>query len=590
MGQNARGTRRVIPQIDGLETRRLLDGKIRLVKNGALVSDDEFERAVLQRTQNVPVKDRRIAYTTDDGTKVVVTLYGKGTLKGTRVRDDGALDLVFDNTNNETRIIAAAKGPKHRNTEIPLAGIRDADTAPRNNSATGVDPVAAVQMRDFRLVDGGFINLMGGVLDLNLKAMGRRASIYLLEGVAPETTTTNSVIATGGASIGGVTNIDSVTVTSTTDATSGIMIRINRIDAGPTQTPPFGNPQVYAVDPVAGTLIRFDTTTGDPTLSVPIPGLTDATPPVGLANRGHELLVLVGNGQEVQAFNAVTGAAVGSFSTANASGLGFNEVDGIGSNSTRTILTDTGGVALHVDVAASLASGQAVVLGNAFTPQREFVLNGDATGIAGVSALFANGAAHFDSFQPNLFQFGVMTIANAGPGFAEQSRTAITPFQNAGPDGLNPNPSFGFGSIDALLAQLGTAANGKNFITLRNPTNQAFSGAVTLNYAPQLSGLSESLHPELANSSLIDISGDLTRFVGKQVHGLVINTRGSVNLIAAHTAVDSAFIGRPLNHAEFVRRENVQLISTARGANGKIRRNEVTIDKTLAPTGPLVIP
>lgn len=593
MGQKQRASRHVRPEIDCLETRRLLNGKIRLRKNGALLSDDDFARAVLQMTQNVPLNQRRIAYSTPDGTRVVVNLYGKGTMKGTSVRPDGALDLVFNKTNFETRIIATVKGRHGRKVEVPLASVHDADSPERNNTATGVDPIAALQLRDFRLIEGGFINLMGGVINVNLRSVARRASLYLQEGEPISTgTTTGSFIATGGASIGGINQVSSATVSENqpTEGPTGIEIRIDRIDAGPTETPPFGNPQVFAVDPAAKTLIRFDTKTGNSTLTVPIPTLADATPSVGLASRGDELLVLVGNVQEVLAFNAVTGNSVGTFSTANLAALGLTEVDGIGSSSTRTLLTATNGSAVRVDIAASLASGQAVSVGSAFTPQREFVFNGDATGVAGLSNLYVDGAAHFDTFQPNQFQFGVMTLAQSGAGFQEQARTAISPFINAGANGLDPNPFVGFGSVDGSLAQLGTAAGGINPITLSNPTNLAFSGIVRLKYAPQLHGLSESLHPELASASLIDINGNLKRFVGKNISGLVLNTRGLVNLVSVHTATNSAFIGRPLNHVEFINKNNVQLISTARGGNGTLDRNDVTVDKTLAPTGPLVIP
>ncbi len=594
MGHHAKAAHRARPHIEGLETRQLLSGgKTILRRTGEAISDDDLKTLLIRLTENVSLRDRRIAYSTPEGARVVVNLYGRGTLRGTKVRPDGALDIVFNNTDKESRIIATVKGRHGRKVEVPLASVRDADTPARDNSTTGVNPIAALQLRDFRLIDGGFVNLMGGVLQVNMRSVGRGASMYLLEGqpITPSTTTGN-IIATGGASVGGVNQISSAQVTEAvpSDGPPGIEIRIDRVEAGPLNTPPFGNPQVFAVDPAAGTLISFDTKTGNPTLTIPIPALTDTTPPVGLATRGDELLVLVGNDQQVLAFNAVTGASAGSFNTSNLAGLGLTEVGGIGSSSSSTVLTAEDGTAVRVDVAASLATGQAVSVGSPFVPQREFVLNGDATGIAGLSTLYAAGAAHFDTFQPNSFQFGSLTLNQFGPGFAEQARTAISPFTNAGSDGLDPTPFTGFGSIDGSLAVLGTAAGGSNFITLRNPTTLAPTGGVRLNYAPQLYGLSESLHPELQNASLIDISGALKRFVGKNITGLVINTRGGVNLISIHTAVDSAFIGRPLNHVEFIRKENVQLISTTRGELGTQNPNDITIDKNLAPTGPLVIP
>jgi hypothetical protein len=597
MGETRRSARRARPAIESLELRQLLDAAAALAADAVQAQNHHKDEAVVP----APRPDRRISYRTPDGARVTVTLYGPGTLKGSFVRPDGALELVYNNTDNTTRIIGTSADAHGRIVNVPLAVVRDADTAVGNPSATGVAPIAALTLPTFRLIAGGFINLTGGVVQVNLKSMDRDSAIYLKEGVPVATaTTTQSAIATGGASIGGISSVVSVQTTQTqVEGATGIEVRIDRITADPlTSGPngqPFGDPQVFAVDPQAARLVRIDARTGQPTMAVPIPGLTDTAPPVGLAKPADRLLVLVGNNQQVLAFDAVSGASVGQFNTANLAGIGFTSVDGIGSSATHTILTDTGGVGVSIDVSASLASGQAVAIDGPIVPQREFVFNGDATGLAGSDVIYADGAAHFDTAQPNLFQFGVLGLAPFGRSVFEQTRIATpgglgTPFINAGSNGLLPNPALGLGSVDTRLARLFPSGSKSSLVFYDPASNQAIVGTQAVDYTGTLTGLSESLHPELVGAALIDIQGNLRRYIGRQVEGLVLNTRGTVNLIAAHTAIDSAFIGRPLNHAQFVQRQNVQLISTARGDRGRLTRGGVTVDPNLPPTGPLILP
>jgi hypothetical protein len=267
------------------------------------------------------------------------------------------------------------------------------------------------------------------------------------------------------------------------------------------------------------------------------------------------------------------------------------------------VLTTLDGPAYAIDVDRSLATGAAVLATTVdgipiapFTPQREFLFNGDAAGLAGSNTIYADGAGHFDTAQPNLFQFGTMALTPAGPLFVESARNAVpglfSPFQNAGPDGLLANPTLGLGSVDGFLARLVfNPLNGASSIALVSAANAPTGTVLPLRgTSVPLSGLSEAAHPELAGASIIDVEGNLKRFVGKQVNGLVLNTRGAVNLIAVHTARDSAFVGRPLNHVQFVRRIRTQVISTSRGTNGQVVRGGVTIDRNLLRDGPLLLP
>ncbi len=612
---SARRNRR--PTVEGLETRQLLSGtRTILARTGQPINDKDLSRLELQLQNNTPWKERRISYESG-GKEVVVTLYGAGSLLvgkegGTQVDAAGNLHLVFDNTTNASRIIGTVKGHLGRNRVIPLASVRDVDSLPGSTSGEGVDPIGALQLPDFGLVRGGEVNLMGGVLEVNLRSAAADTAFYLKEGVPVEVAgPTSQTIVTGGASVGGITQITAIDTPTTTDAsgTTGLQVRIDRIEASPRgvevdgKRQVLGDPQIYTVDttPGAAQLLRFNAQTGDLVAARPMPGLTSTSGvPVGLSLDSEQSLVLVGDVNTVYAFDLEM-RPVGSFSTAGLAG--FTTMTGIGSSATSTVFTSLNGPGYALDVDQSLATGSAVVAttpsGVPFAPivpQREFLFNGDATGLAGSSTILADGAGHFDTAQPNLFQFGTIGVAPVGPFYTEAGRAAVpsflTRFQNAGADGLLPNPTVGLGSIDNNLARLTTSVTtGISSIALYSAANVATGTVIPLKGTTAvLSGLSEAAHPELAGASIIDVEGNLKRYVGKQVNGLVLNTRGAVNLISIHTARDSAFVGRPLNHVEFVRRQRVQLISTSRGTNGQVIRGGITIDKNLLRDGPLMLP
>ncbi|GIW86139.1 MAG: hypothetical protein KatS3mg108_0463 [Isosphaeraceae bacterium] len=609
--------RRRRPSVESLEGRQLLSGgKTILAKTGQPINDKDLARLELQLENDVPWKERRFRYTYN-GNDVVVTLYGMGTLLagkpgGTHVDADGRLHLVFDNTTNASRIIAAVRGPHGRRTRdvIPLASVRDADSPPGSTSGEGVDPIGALQMTDFGLVPGGRINLAGGVLEVNLRQIAADTALYLKEGVPVVTAgRAATTIVTGGASIGGITPVVAVAQQTTVDAsgTTGLQIRIDRVLANPQgvvvngRRQALGNPQIYTVDPTPGAsrLLRFDAMTGQLVAQQALPALGSTQIPVGLSLRSARNLVLVGDGTQVLAYDLDLNP-VGSFDASNLAGI--TSLTGIGSSPVQTILTSLDGPAYAIDVDQSLASGSAVVATAPngtpiapFFPQREFLFNGDASGLAGSNTLYASGAGHFDTAQPNLFQFGSMALTPVGPLFVEAARNAVSgifsPFQNAGPTGLLPNPTLGLGSIDGLLARLNFVGSVGNTLTLFTAANAPSGTTILLQgVATPLSGLSESAHPELDGAAIIDVQGNMKRFVGKQVRGLVLNARGSINLIAAHTVVNSAFVGRPLNHVEFVNRRRSQVISTARGINGQVIRGGVTVQKNLLPDGPLMLP
>lgn len=63
-----------------------------------------------------------------------------------------------------------------------------------------------------------------------------------------------------------------------------------------------------------------------------------------------------------------------------------------------------------------------------------------------------------------------------------------------------------------------------------------------------------------------------------------------MNLVQIGSATDTAVLGRPLNHVNIPRRQNVILQSTARGNLGVGTRGGVTVKAISRAPGPLTLP
>jgi hypothetical protein len=579
---------------------------------------------MLDHKVGIKAKDTRLAYTTPQGTHVVVTLYGVGSLAGSHVDRDGALNLIFSETNESTGIIAKVHGGTG---QAPLRLIRHAGISPDNFSGVNSTVLNIVNFKDFNLVNGGQINLTGGVHQLYLNSVGTNTQIHLRElppsvntagGSTATSATDNGVNLAFAFDVAGARTLTSVAGTpllpnfaafstvQPTSATSGhdpgpppapagAVVSLGQVHGRPRASSALENPQVFGYDPVANTLIRFDAKTGAQLQTIDLSGLGTMTTGVALGRDHSQLVALVGNGSRVYAFNALNGSPVGSFSTANLAGGTFTSVDGIGSTDSRTVLMDSAagpfGTAQGVDLTASLDTGQAVAQGAAFSPQREFAFSGGMTGVAGQNTIYATGAAFFDTFQPNLTQQGVLALNAAGGRLSESSRTALKNngnFINAGPLGTaQKSPFMALGSIDQNLALVSGVSNGKNVVNLYTPSTLASQGTVTLNDANQLNGLSESFRPDLVDTALVDIQGNVQSFRADAATGLVFNTEGYANLVKIHSATDSTFVALPIAHVEIPHRNNVTILSSPRPVAG---RNGVTINSTLQPVGPLSLP
>jgi len=580
MGRTKRHSR---PGLECLEDRQLLHA--RLVLHGRPINDQDLARFLLQKANNVPVTDRRIEYTTPESTHVIVTLFGTGSLAGSTIAPDGTLDLVYAKTDSSSGIVGRVSGGTQsaKLGSIRQAGVPLLDLSTSANSSQ----IGPVNLKDFDLVDGGFINLSGGVGKLFLRSMGSNAQIHLKD----------LPVATSSPSFGGASSSSSSTSGALGSAT-GVDVDIKHVNGAPHSTPALGDPQIFGYDPTANALIRFDATTGAALQTITLSGIGQATAGVALGRFHRALVVLVGNANTIQAFDAVTGNFVGQFSTANLASEGFNRIDGIGSTDVRTVVTDasagTAGLAQLISVSQSLDSGQAVPIGAPFAPQREFEFSGGATGVAGSDTIYATGAAHFDSFQPNQTQFGIMAIGTGRDTLTELSRNAVTSpasIVNTGVSGTaRANPIQALGSVDQNLALV---TDNQNTVTLYNPRTLAVDGSVTLNDPNRLAGLSESFHPELVDAALVDVQGNLGSFRALDAQGLVINDSGSLGLVQINRASDSAIVGHPVDHVNIPSRQNVVILSTNRIDSNNMSigtRGGVTINPNLPVMGPLSLP
>ena len=170
-----RRTRSMQPRAEGLEDRQLLAQYF--LPNGSPINLQDLNRLILQRKNGVPLPDRLINYTTPEGTKVTLQLFGSGSLKGTTVRPDGVLDLVYNGTNATSVLDSSARG----GTAAPKLGtIRDADvTNIRNLTGVGANLIKTVNLPKFELITGGRVNLMGGVGIFNLDTADQNSQINL---------------------------------------------------------------------------------------------------------------------------------------------------------------------------------------------------------------------------------------------------------------------------------------------------------------------------------------------------------------------------------------------------------------------------
>ncbi len=238
-------------------------------------------------------------------------------------------------------------------------------------------------------------------------------------------------------------------------------------------------------------------------------------------------------------------------------------------------------------MAASLASGQAVAVGSPFTPTREFLLTAGLGSVPASNTLYATGAAFFDTFQPGLTQFGILSMNTRGDKLGESARTELLFNGKSVNTGSPPPLTQAFGSVDQALALVTGVSNGRNVVTEINPTSLSVGGSFPLDDANPLIGLTRSFRPDLVGSALVDIQGNVQSVRAHDANGLVLNDAGNLNLVKIHNTSNSVLIGEPFGHPQMPVRSNVTILSTARIYAD---RGGVTVVPHLPQIGPLSLP
>ncbi len=603
--------RRVQPALEGLEERALLSAAS--AAHGVASAIQE-----LSLSSGLSPDGHHYTYTTPQGAHVTINLFGAGSLAGTNTETNGALNLIFSGTNASSGIVAHVSRGGGR---APLQSIQNQNLALGDLSGVGGNPLNVVNLKDFDLVSGGQINLTSGVHNLFLNSVASNSQVHVRTLPSSPTVTqggeTNTaegvtlnysngpngsltLTSVSGQFVAGPNIVEPkqtvgtgnsvATVPAPPPAPPGFVMVVNHINGNPLIPASIGDPQIYGYDPTANQLIRFDASTGAQLQAIPLP--TTGTPATGisLARDNNQLVVLVNQGTNILAYNAVNGAYQGQFSTTGLAALGLTSITGLGSTDTQTAVVDptagNGGLAVLINVTASLASGQAVVVGQPYTPNGQFGLSAGITGIPASQTLYATGAAHFNTFQPAATQFGVASISTTGGQLQSAGMSAVTSHGAY----LNATPAQvpqAVGSIDQNLALVTGVSNGVNTVQLLSPQGFSNQRTMTLNDANLLTDLSESFRPDIAGSALIDVQGDVQSIRGQDAQGLVLNDAGNLNLVKFARASDSAIIGEPFSHVQIARRNNVSILTTSRLVG---TRGGVTVDRGLDQVGPLSLP
>lgn len=640
----ARKTLRARPALEGLEERQMLSGNNPMGPFGEPINEQDLRKynvQIINIEEGSTTADRRKFFTTPEGGRIVLNLFGLGTLDGTTQDPDGALNIVYDNTTSDSQIVARVVGGNGR---AKLRTFRDADV-PLGSLSVSDNRLGTVNLSQFDLVAGGAFNASGGVRTVQLASMGP-ATVMDLQSLPVQTSQlTNDlsssqqqdiiqwIVAPDGsvqvAGVGGLQAPGAIAGTTTSSSGEAFETRITAsgqvelipvatTTTGDTGTPPpgvnllvdridglggavpLGNPQIFGYSPADNALIRFDAATGAALqgmpLTTPVPANTDAG--VGLSRVDGVQVVLVGTDLTVQAFDVLTGSFVGSFTAANLVPGGFSQITGIGTTDEGTGLVDgPSNLVQPVDVQASLASGVAVPTSVAFQASNGFTLSGGATGIAGAPVGFLTGGAKFDSFEPLTDFFGMLTVTTSDDSIRESARTQVSSPSSLTNDVAPGNTPFAFGSID-LNPALVTAVRPSNpsdpaspvvnVVTLYSANNLSSVGTISLRHPNRLTGLSESVHPEVAGSSIINVVGVLNQIVSRSIRGAVVNTLGYLAQIRAGRVSDSAFVGLPVGHVDIAHRQNVSITSSESRPVGK--RGGVFVSNTLRPVGPIAPP
>lgn len=667
MDRQTRRKRATSLGLESLESRQLLSASPPLLSTGEIAAHKQ-EKATAHQFR---ITDR-FKYTLPNGGKVFLSLYGPGSLKGTRVDANGNLFLSFNNTGQKSAIVGRVEGGDGR---APLGAI--VPYALRNNpnsqTGSGAPGIAFINLHRFDLKQNGLINLLGGVGAFYLGSAGPDTTIYMKQGpISPilnpftraglvQTTpsglqiippTTVGVTLPSGSTFAGEALIpaDATAASlatagvSTTTPFRGIDFQIDRIDATAAVNGgarlQFAQVYAAAYNPATSTaqLLRYQynpTTksaalaSGSSPITIGTAGGVTAAPEVGLsryqnAQGNQQLVVLVGVGSTVYAYDALdpSSTPIGSFTTTNLTDALGNPItapiNGVGSSPSGTVigfgqppananLTQTAGTLVNINVTQSINTGQAVAVGMPYSPKNGFNQTGGVTGVSASNAVATVGAAHFNTFTPDLFKAGFLGASISNAGLAEAARSQISApvmgstITNAQPSYTAFAPFQALGSIEQNLALwtgssiVNDASGNPSYVNNQiSMYNSAATGApffanasfpTSLGYT--ITGLGESFHPELVGASIIDVQGNLRSLRANSIRGAAINVNGGFQTLTVGSIAQSTVVGRPLYHVQVFRRgDNVNLYSTPirKGNRGGVQLFSVNV---LRPFGPL---
>lgn len=384
-------------------------------------------------------------------------------------------------------------------------------------------------------------------------------------------------------------------------APPGIILKARTI-GGPTTNHinPLTDSKIFGYDSKTGQIVRFDlnlqsdTGTVDTSFApISLPG-APANSDIDLAHLGQTPVLLAASGTTVYAYNADTGAAMGSFTTAV-------PVTFLATAGNVTVLGSTTNNQMHmIDLATSLSTGKAVGLDSTapFVPQSEVYLLGGVTGVAGSNNLYTTVGAHFSTIQPDQYQLGIESVgtqvATAGGGgsnvtdqFSVNSRTGLVTNGNYTAVQVSPIPSAqigtALGAVDQNLALDTGVVGGKNILKLYSPSSLSTKGTISLDYADPLSGLSQSFRTDLGGVAIIDIQGDVQSVRGNSANGLFLNDTGNLATIKIQHINNSTIVGQPISHIVTLSRNNATFLTSAREVGN---RNGATQVYNIQPIGP----
>jgi hypothetical protein len=403
-----------------------------------------------------------------------------------------------------------------------------------------------------------------------------------------------------------------------------VILKINTISGGATGPVNLqADPVLFGYDPSTGDIVKFTvdltTDTANPATGTPnpdgvllsLPNAQFSTKPttvgLNLGTYNDQVVLLVGAGTTVAAYDPSTGTFLASLTTTN-------PVNAIGTGDQVTLLGNYqpgSQQVVAINLQQSLASGtqqNAQGLPVTYSNTAGFTLLGGLSGLPGSNTVTSAVAAFFDTFQPTVNQLGyqpintaqvdtkspiptVSTSLSGGTPSAVQSSGNYTPVTPNLPNPpAPPNLSAGLGSIDQSLALLTGFTSGKN-----NTATLSNGGRLKLIYPNQLVALSEAYRPDLANSALIDVQGDVQSFRGGSATGMVFNDTGNLNLVTFGTITNSTIVGQPVSHLQIQNRSHVTVLTPLRTIVNTATyfhdgRNGVAIDKGLQQIGPLSLP